>query len=415
MVAAGRAALLAVLYCAGATPLSAQTGSGAYGASFLKIPAGARLMSSPDVVAGMRPDASLLYSNPAFISGLEHTGLFVSSSQWLEDFSFNSMGASIPVGKSGTVLGIGASLLYSGGLDGYDESLHVVNGESFYDLGLDFALAHRFGSTGLSAAAGATYIREHVLPEDGSGYAFHLGASYWRGPNLFHVTGRDLGGAVSFPSGSWSIAPEWIAGAGRVFNSGMGQFFAGVQAANSDAYGTRLRLGVDYAVNGMFTLHTGLNDNLDDAQSDARFSGGFGVHYGAFSMEYAYTPQEYFSSGHTFSLGYALGAPGQPGAPGVTIPAGDFAPPVPATVSEPVRPMRPKTQSEFILVGGVHPSLESARSEARALELLHIPVEVATEGPRFRVVVGRYATFDAASEARDRYRSRGHDFHILSR
>lgn len=412
---AGRVALLAVLYGAGAQPLSAQTGSGTYGASFLKVPAGARLMSSPDIVAGMRPDASLLYSNPAFLSGLENTGLFVSSSRWLDELSFNSIGAGIPLGRGGTVLGIGTTLLYSGGLEGYDESMNVVSDESFYDLGLDLALAHRFGSSGLSAAFGATYIREHLLPEDGSGYAFHVGASYWRGPSLFHVAGRDLGGAVNFPSGSWPIASEWIAGGGRVFNSGVGQFFAGVQAASSDAYGTRVQLGVDYAINGMFTLHTGLNDNLDDTQSDSRVNGGFGMRYGAFSVEYAYTPRDYFSSAHTFSLAYAFGTAGPPDRAGATVPFGDLAPPIPAGVSDAGLPVAPDGEPEYLLVAGAHADLESARYEARALEQLNIPAEVANEGPRFRVVVGRYATFDGAAQARSRYRTRGHDFQILAR
>ena len=410
MSSSTRAALLAIVSVALALPASAQTGSGTYGASFLKIPVGARLVSSPDVVAGMRPDASLLYSNPAFIAGLESVGLFASSSRWLEDLSFNSIGAAIPVGKSSTVLGVGTSLLYSGGLDGYDESLNVVTEESFYDLGLDVVVSHRFGS--LSAAAGATYIREHVLPEDGSGYAFHVGASYQLGRNLLHAAGRDLGGTVNFVSGSWPIASEWTVGGARVFDSSVGEFVAGAQASSSDAYGTRVRVGVDYAINSVFTLHTGLNDNVDNTEAESRFNAGFGMQLGAFSVEYAYAPQEYFSSAHTFSLGYALGAAPSRSS-GATVPVGDLAPPVPE--SAPTMPRAPRAiGGEFVLVAGAHADLESAQSEARALDQLNIPCEVASEGPRYRVVVGRYATFDGASQARARYRAKGHDFQILA-
>jgi len=397
---------------ASTVPASAQTGPGTYGASFLKIPVGARLVSSPDAVAGVRPDASLMYSNPAFIAGLESAGVFASSSRWMDDLSFNSIGTAIPVGKGSTVLGVGTSLLYSGGLEGYDESLNVISEEAIYDLAIDVVVAHRFGS--LSAAAGATYIREHVLPEDGAGYAFQLGASYQLGRTLLHASARDLGGTINFASTSWPVAAEWTAGGARVFDSSVGQFVAGVQASSSDAYGTRLRLGVDYAINSVFTLRTGVNDNMDDTAAESRFNAGFGMRLGALSLEYAYAPQEYFSSAHTFSLGYELGAPERSRDAGITVPIGDLAPPVPdnARVDAP-RPPR-LIGGEFILVAGAHASMESARSEARALDQLNIPCEIATEGPRYRVIVGRYATFDAASQARTRYRAKGHEFQILA-
>ena len=402
--------LAAALLSLTVRPVFSQNGSGSYGAPFLKIPVGARLMSSPDVVAGMRPDASLLYSNPAFLSGLQNSELFVSSSRWLGDLSFTSMGAAVPVGK-GTVLGVGTTLLYSGGLEGYDDALNVVSEESFYDFGLDVAISHQFGS-GFSAAAGMTYVREHVLPEDGSGYAFNLGGSYWRGANMIHAAFRDLGGAVDFASDSWQIAPEGIAGGGHIFDSHVGQFFAGMQVASSDAYGTRARLGVDYAINPMFTLRTGFNDNFDETQSGSSFNAGFGMKYGTFAIEYAYTPQEYFASAHTFSLLYSFDASTQGGHPGATVPPGDLSPPIPD--APPVRVSHPGA-GPYLLVAGAHASIESARSEAHALELLKIPAEVDNEGPRFRVVIGRFTSFGDADRVRNRYRHNGHVFQIISR
>lgn len=397
-----------------AVSAGALTGPGTSGASFLKIPVGARLMSSPDAVAGMRPDASLLYSNPSFLGGLKTSELFVSSSQWLDDMSFSSLGAAIPLGSGHTVLGVGTTLLYTGGLNGYDATANVVSEESYYDLGLDIALAHHFASTGLSIAGGTTYVREHVLPNDGSGYAFHLGASYWHGPNLLHAAVRDLAGTVNFASGSWDIASEWMAGAGRVFNSGVGQFFAGVQASSSDAYGNRVRFGVDYAITPAFTLHGGVNQNFDELQPGASVNAGFGFHYAAFGIEYAYTPQEFFPSAHTFSLSYQFGAHAVTPA-GATVPVGDLSPPIPDHPARATAHKSPEPRTgEFMLVGGTHGSRDSAQSEAHALELLNIPTEILPEGPRFRVVVGRYATFEDADRARIRYRGLGHDFLIVT-
>jgi len=399
-----------------ATGANAQTGSGGQAASFLKVPVGARLMASPDVVAGMRPDASAMYSNPAFMASLESAGLFASSSRWLDHLSFSAMGAAIPLGRNGTVLGVGASLMYSSGLKGYDDALNLVGEESVYDLGLDLSIAHRFGSSGLSIGAGATYIRQHVMPADGAGFAFHLGASYWRGRNMFHAAARDLAGTVTFDDGAWPVDSELLAGAGRVFDSGLGQFFAGMQATSSPAYGTRLRIGIDFLLNGMFTLRTGINEDLDAPQTGSPFNAGFGMCYGSFAVEYAYTPQEYFSGAHTFSLGYNFGAHRVSAQPRALVPAGDLAPDIldtPSSASDHAdETARPAT---YLLVGGAHGSLDSARSETRALELLKIPATVESEGPRYRVVIGRFATFNEASRARTTYRGKGHEFQILAR
>jgi hypothetical protein len=402
------------------TDVRAQNAAGAYAAPFLKIPVGARLMASPDAVAGLAPDASLMFSNPAFMTGLNRPEAFIATSEWLDNLVFTSAGVGIPVGSGGTVLGIGATFLYSGNIEGYDSGLNLVSEESYYDLGFDMTVSHAFRGTGLSLAAGTTIVRQHVLPNDGSGYAFHAGASYWLGQNLLHLAARDMGGSVSFDSESWNIAPEVMVGGGRVFASRVGQFFAGAQVADSDAYGTRVQLGVDYQFNSALTLRSGLTNNLDDAQASSPFNGGFGLHYGLMTLEYAYTPQEYFSSVHTFSLSYAFGgAPRGMSAP-VTVPQGDFSPPI--ADSEPTAPQpgtvgKERAQSHssgtYILLAGSHAWLESARAEVRALELLKIPAKIESNGSRYRVVVGRYKTSDDAESARREYASAGHAFTIL--
>jgi hypothetical protein len=401
-------------------PARTQPGAGSYAASFLKIPVGARVMSSPDAVAGLYPDASLMYSNPAFTAELEHTQAFITASEWLDDLTFTAAGVAIPLDRGSTVLGIGGTFLYSGGLVGYDDAMSAVLEQSYYNVGLDVTVSRAFRGTGLSAAFGATYLREHIFPNTGSGFAFHAGASYRVGRNLFHIAGRDLGGSVSYPMGTWRVAPEWMAGGGRVFDSHVGQFYAGAQVANSDAYGTRVQFGVDYRINTMFTLRTGLNDNLDNAQAQTPFNAGFGVRYSAFAIEYAYTPQDYFSSTHTFSLSYAFGMrPAAHRAP-ATVPIGDTAPPLPPAQTQPVAPAAGRgaraqaAPTTFVLVAGSHSWLESARSEVRALELLKIPAKVESVAGHYRVVLGRFRSYDEADEERRRFKSAGHVFEIVA-
>jgi hypothetical protein len=322
-----RAIALGAAVVAAAGPVRAQTGAGTYAAPFLKIPVGARLMSSPDAVAGLSPDASLMYSNPAFLSGVSRTEVFVSSAEWLDNLVFSAAGVAVPVGDGSTVLAFGTTFLYSGNLKGYNDALAVVTEESYYNVGFDATVSHALRGTGFSVALGATYLREHVYPQTGTGYAFHAGASYRNGRNLLHLSARDLGSSVTYDAGTWDVAPEIVAGGGRVFDSRVGQFFAGAQVASSDAYGTRVQLGVDYQINTMFTLRSGVSNNIDIGEA-IPFNAGFGLHYGAMTVEYAYTPQEFFSSTHTFSLLYSFGSGGRGTGRPVTVPAGDFAPPV---------------------------------------------------------------------------------------
>jgi cell division protein FtsN len=68
----------------------------------------------------------------------------------------------------------------------------------------------------------------------------------------------------------------------------------------------------------------------------------------------------------------------------------------------------------YVLVAGSHAWLESARAEARALELLKIPAKVESDGSRYRVVVGRYDSSAAASRAQTEYKSLGHVFHVVA-
>ncbi len=412
-------ALAAALAVGGAVDVAAQNAAGTHAAPFLKIPVGARLMSSPDAVAGLSPDATLMFSNPAFLTGLPRAEAFITTSEWLDNMVFSSAGVALPIGSRGTVLGLGATFLYSGGVQGYDSGMNVVSEESFYDVGFDVTVSHAFRGTGLSLAAGATMIREHVLPNDGSGYAFHTGASYWLGRNLFHVAARDIGGSVSFESDSWAVAPEYLVGGGRVFASRLGQFFAGAQMAQSDTYGTRLQFGVDYEFNQALTLRTAINDNLDSEQRGSPFNAGFGFNYGVVTLDYSYTPQEYFSSVHTFSLSYAFGASPRGMAAPVTVPHGDMAPPI--ADSEPSAPPKaapsppssPRSSGNFVLLAGSHAWLESARAEVRALELLKIPSKIESNGTRFRVVVGRFKTAADAESARREYASDGHVFTVI--
>ena len=396
---------------AGAGDLSSSA-AGTYGAPFLRIPVGARLMSSPDVLLGMSPDASAAFSNPAFLSDIGNTELFLSTASWLEDLSFSAASGVFPL-SGDVVLGLGATFLYSGGIQGYDASLNIVDEANYHDTAFTATAARRFG--GLALGASATYIRQFILPAHGNGYSFSLGASYRHGPSFLHASALDIGGQVQFDAVSYPVDGDVLLGGGRVFETGLGRIVAGAQMRFSGVTDDRLELGADYQMGRHVTLRAAVPDVTG---GDPGVTGGIGVAYGAMNLDYAYTPLEYFSGTHTVSLVFGFGG----AARAASTPTADRGEPAGAGDRAPViAPSQIESRStaaasnSYIIVAGSYPTLTDARSASAVLEGSGVLTEVeARAGGSYRVVVGRYTTRSSAERALSMYTSRKHRFVLVA-
>ncbi len=381
--------------------------AGTYGAPSLRIPVGAKLMSSPDILAGMEPDASLLFSNPAFLSGVSSPQVFLSTSNWLEEMRLSAISASLPSRYWGLSFSGGATLLYSGGLKGYDNALNVIAEESLYDMAVTGAVIKNVESVGLSLSIGGTYLRQHLFPADGSGLAMTVGAVYQRGGNTIHMLAKNIGGNVKFPDARYNIDSERIAGYGRTLSTNLGEVMTGVQMVYSSAAPTRLELGLGYRFNHLFSIRTSMKDVTDSRSEGFNLDAGFSIRYNQITVDYGYTPHEYFASTHTVSLAFSFRGPG--GGPGI-IHDSDDSKSTPATppVKKPVEPVSkaavvqivptekantkvvPPANTEFLLVCGTYSWEAGARDEARALELQGITASVRLVDKRYLVVLGQY-------------------------
>jgi hypothetical protein len=329
----------------------------------------------------------------------------------LDDSHFSAVSGAFPV-SGDVVLGFGATFLYSGGLQGYDASLNVVDEANYHDTAFSAMAARRFG--GFALGASATYIRQFVVPEHGNGYSFSLGASYRQGPNYFHASALDIGGQVRFDAVSYPIDGDVLLGGGRVFETGLGRVVAGAQMRFSGAADDRFELGADYQMGQHVTLRAAIPDV---AGGDPGVTGGIGVTYGAMNVDYAYTPMEYFSAAHTVSLIFGFGGGTSTGRPtadsGTPAGAGDRAPVIaPSQIEAP--PATPAATS-YVIVAGSYATLADARSAATALEDSGVLTEVeAVSGGSYRVVVGRYASRSSAQRALSMYTSRSYRFVLVA-
>jgi len=410
--------------------------AGTYGAAFLRVPVGAAGMSVPDVVAGMDPDASLVFSNPASTGDLRSPQLFLTRASWLEELTLSAASFGTPIPRLGLVWSLGSRILHSGDIQGFDAEQNVVESDSYYGLSFSSTISRRFHS-GIAVGGGITYSREHLPGETGDGTSFSFGASYARSGHRFDIFAENVGGTLEFAGYEYPIESRYVAGYGYSIIGGPGRLDLGTQVVVSNSEVRQVEFGGAYRFNRFMTVRAGYNYAMNAATENAMpLSAGLGFHHGNFSFDYAYTSQEYFSGTHTFSVGFAFGRSTGRSSPTLrqeAAPVGASTTgekpvetalaPAPALVAAPRQEVTPAakasmtpaaSKTSYVVLGGVHSRMESAESEVRALRLLKVSATIDKTGDQYRVVVGRFGTRQEAEAAVGSYADRGHRFRVLT-
>jgi hypothetical protein len=390
--------------------------SGTFGAGFLSVPVGARSMALPDVVAGIRPDASMIFSNPSATANIQSQQVFFSTATWLEDLNLSAASLVIPTEQLGLTWSLGARVLYSGGLYGYDAGGNVVEESSFYDLAMSAGLSKRIGGTGLKLGIGTTYLREHQPVQTGTAVLMSAGASYEFGAHRIDVFAADLGTDLSYSGQNYPIDSRVGIGYGHTLNRAWGALDFGAQMVVTRSENKRVEAGGAYHANRFITIRSGVHHTFDGApSSEMPITAGLGFNYSGFAIDYAYTSQDFFPATHTFaftySFGGATGGPmGDSGSPPVTTPSAVKT--VPSTAATPTAKKK-GTKVTYLIIGGIHGRLESARAEVRALRLLNVPAVVEKTGSHYRVLIGRYDSLEDANRAANGFLKKGHRFEVI--
>ena len=406
-------ALLTVLMALVPTTTLASTDEevGTSPAAFLEIPIGATSSVVPEIVAGMRPDGAMLFANPSNLGDVQRRELYFTTSNWLGEFNLSAATMSLPVEPMGLTWSLGARLLYSGDLRGYDAAGAVVAEENYYDMALTTGFGKRFDSLGLAFGAGVTYIREHLAVEDGNAVTYTAGLSYALRGHRLEFIAQDLGGALEFDDRSYDIDPRYIVGYGYLMQQHWGIIGVGTQAMFARGKLSRIDAGVSYDPNRFLTLRTGMGHTAETtANTKVPITAGMSVHMGDVSLDYAFTPRQYFSDTHTFAIRFAFGGfhshLDEP-TPELTAPVFSSSPAAAPTQSQGAG------NQTYTIVAGAHSRVESAEAEARALLLLKIPAVVEQSGDQYQVVIERFDTREAAVAALRSLRNRGHRFSIV--
>jgi hypothetical protein len=357
------------------------------------------------------------------LAGISDTQLFLSRANWLDDLSLNAASIVIPSDKLGLQWSLGTRMLYSGDLQGFDAAGQVVEEASYYGLAFTSGLSRQFRSVGLSLGISVSYFREHLPLETGDGFAVNVGGSFRRGANKIDFYAANLGGTVSFEGHSYPVDSYYVFGYGRSFQQGWGKFDIGGQLVAARSATELVQLGIAYHMNRYFSLRGSLDHTFDEAASTGvPVSAGLGFCYGHLTLDYGYTPHEYFSNTHTFSVGFRFNGGSvqgsmknsqalplhtgiNPASSDMTFRNGEDH----QTANGTVQASQPAT---YEIVAGTHARLESAEAERRALELLNVPARIRDDGGKYQIVIESFDTMDKANTALKRYKKQGHTFTI---
>jgi len=414
-----RATALALVLLAPEAPAAAagsSSGVGTYGAPFLGIPVGARLMTSPIGVAGTAPDASLAFSNPAFLSDLRSTSqYFISTANWLDDLRLVAASGAFRPGRGRLSLSTGIQMLYSGSIQGYNANLEVVDQSAAYDLGLTGSAAWRFGR--LAVSVSSRYIREHLVSDNGTGVTLGAGAVWKSSGYVIHASAGDVAGSVRFSDRDVPVDSRYLVGIARRVNLGLGSMAAGVDLSANQAGVHRVLAGVEYQPLHAVAIRVASPDMLGPSPSRGGLRGGLGFTFGAMHLDYAYTSRDFFGASHTFSIVYTPRRGAMAGAAIIPTrrPVNDTAP-----EQFPSQPNRhPKSAKSpkagaigtglvWIVFAGSYNSRAVAEDRRMTLERAGVPCEIdERESGGFRVVVGRFARRADAEALAARYHAFG--------
>lgn len=287
------------------SPLGAQ-GSGA---SFLKIPIGAKAMGLGSAFTAVSNDVSAIYWNPGGLArfkrrevGLMHTELYGEAR-----LDFAGYVQPSTIGN----FGVGATYLTHKKLQGRDDEGKPTADFSASDLALALSFSRRVGQAGLGA--NVKFIRQRIAEASASGLALDLGASYRALPRLqLGLSVLNLGPRMKFQSEGFQLPLAVTAGAGYA----LGRSVLVTADLKHQVHEKKSSLSVGMELQALqgFFLRAGYLASREGASGSgaatgglgglSRLGAGFGLKLGDVLMDYSFVPMGEIGSAQRLSLGF---------------------------------------------------------------------------------------------------------------
>lgn len=297
------------------------------GASFLKIPVGARAAGMGNAYTALANDVSAMHWNPAGLSLLTRKEISAMHTELFADTRYDFVGYAHP-GEKGS-FGVGAVYLTQGSLEGRGEDRSRTSDFTASDLAFTLGLARSnltvpFFDYHLPFSVGANvkFLQSRIEGLSSSGFAFDLGVIHaspvkvYTLPLKLGFSIQNIGPKMSFIDEGYNL-PMTLAG-GAAIELPVTRLPLTISAdIKHEPYDSRttfsvggefspvslLSLRAGYLINAVKAAQSGAGKSFTDKLSDLSGLGmGLGFRMGPGTLDYSFTPAGELGNAQRISL-----------------------------------------------------------------------------------------------------------------
>jgi hypothetical protein len=272
---------------------------GTSAASFLKMGAGARAAAMGESFVAIANDATATYWNPAGVARIEEIQVSAMQNTHVEDTSYQHLAAVKPFGRFG--VGLSAARMNYGSIDRYTAIGAKDGSFTASSLAAGVTLAGRVGDD-IFIGGTLKMIQESIENVSGTGMAADLGFLYDVNGYTIGASAQNIGPAMKMVQESFALPMTIRMGVSTTVLDKKMLVSGGFSKANDSAIA--LQTGLEYSLASFFKIRGGykLTSGASDLGGLVGITGGFGVEFNRFNLDYSVTPFGDLGLSHRVSL-----------------------------------------------------------------------------------------------------------------
>lgn len=254
----------------------------------LKIGVGAEAIGMGETGVALAKDAYAPAWNPAGLVKVRRSQVALTNNEWVLDLRQHYAAYAAPLGeKAGGA--ISASFFNYGEIQGRDDSGAATTTFRPYDVTIGVGAGLQVAE-GVSVGANAKYLRQQIDDASAQGGAVDLGVSYDVPETSLSLGAaiQHIGTSLAFDAESFSLPTTVRTGLGYRVADDQATIAVDVsKPADNDA---RIGIGIAYDIVNALTVRGGYRYEIggNELGSSTGLTGGFGVRYAGFVLDYAF-------------------------------------------------------------------------------------------------------------------------------
>jgi long-subunit fatty acid transport protein len=279
------------------------------GAAFLKISPGAKPSGMGGAYSALSGDINCLYYNPAGIASITKSQIGAMHTEWVDDIRYDFAAGAFNLREG--VLGVSATLLTMGEIEGRGANREVTGNFTAYDFAVQFSYAKSLNNNN-TAGGSLKFIRQSIDDEIANGVAVDIGLQRKVTGNLnLGISVRNLGPKMKFISEGYNLPLTFVSGVGLNLGGITIAFDANYEVIDENL---KFSLGTEYVPMQFLSLRGGyflnavkssVDDDSDMFDPKNGLGGGLGLNILDYNLDYAVVP--YSELGTTQRISFQIG------------------------------------------------------------------------------------------------------------